>query len=105
MKKSLSQILSAAFVVGVAAFGTVAFANSASHESAAVAPAHDTGHESRTKAQCEALPGTETSGDRGLCLSCIKGGSCNGNDKSWKGACHFHPDMNPHCRPDNGKPE
>ena len=105
MKKSLSQILGAAFVVvGVAAFGTVAFANTANHDPVVSAPEHSNGHESRTPKQCEALPGTATSGDRGLCLSCVNGGSCNGNDPGWKGACHFHPDMTPHCRPDNNKP-
>jgi hypothetical protein len=106
MKKSLSQILGTVFVVGVAAFGTAAFANSANHDSVgpAPAPAHSTGHESRTPKQCDLLPGTATTGDRGLCYSCVNGGSCNGNDPGWKGACHFHPDMTPHCRPDNGKP-
>ncbi len=31
----------------------------------APALAHDTGHESRTPAQCEKLPGTQKTGERG----------------------------------------
>ena len=63
---------------------------------AAVAAAHDTGHESRTPAQCELLPGSNNAGERGACLKCV----------SRPKKHHFHPDYPPgdRCRPDNGKP-
>lgn len=58
--------------------------------------AHHTGHESRTPAQCQLLPGTQTTGERGNCLRCV----------SRPKPHHFHPDYPPgnRCRPDNGKP-
>jgi hypothetical protein len=58
--------------------------------------AHPTGHESRTQADCEKLPGTAEKGERGHCLKCVK-----------DGAHHFHPDMKSgdRCHPDNGKPQ
>lgn len=61
--------------------------------------AHSTGHESRTAADCEKLPGTATAGERAGCLACIG----RNNDKE---KFHFHPDYPPgkRCRPDNGKP-
>lgn len=66
---------------------------------AAAAPlalAHDTGHESRTPAQCERLPGTATTGERGNCLKCVARPVKH----------HYHPDYPPgnRCRPDDGKP-
>jgi hypothetical protein len=61
-----------------------------------VAFAHSTGHESRTVADCEKLPGTAKSGERGACLKCV----------SLPKPHHFHPDypQGNRCRPDNGKP-
>jgi hypothetical protein len=58
--------------------------------------AHDTGHESRTPAQCERLPGTATSGERGNCLKCVARPVKH----------HYHPDYpaGNRCRPDDGKP-
>ena len=63
---------------------------------AAPARAHDTGHESRTAAQCEKLPGTAKKGERAQCLACV----------SRKEKHHYHPDYpaGKRCRPDNGKP-
>jgi hypothetical protein len=63
---------------------------------AGLAVAHSTGHESRTPAECERLPGTATSGERGACLACV----------SRKAKHHYHPDYpaGNRCRPDNGKP-
>jgi hypothetical protein len=63
---------------------------------ASYAVAHDTGHESRTPAQCEMLPGTQTTGERGNCLKCVTRPVKH----------HFHPDYpaGNRCRPDNGKP-
>lgn len=57
--------------------------------------AHPTGHESRTVADCEKLPGTATSGERGGCLACVQRPKPH----------HFHPDMTAgdRCHPDNGK--
>ena len=57
--------------------------------------AHDTGHESRSPAACEKLPGTQAKGERGNCLKCVA-----------KGKRHYHPDYpaGKRCRPDNGKP-
>lgn len=58
--------------------------------------AHDTGHESRTPAQCERLPGTQAVGERAQCLRCVTRPVKH----------HFHPDYpaGARCRPDNGKP-
>jgi hypothetical protein len=58
--------------------------------------AHDTGHESRTPAQCEMLPGTQAVGERGACLKCVTRPVKH----------HYHPDYpaGARCRPDNGKP-
>ncbi|MER3447548.1 MAG: hypothetical protein C4291_12260 [Candidatus Dadabacteria bacterium] len=63
---------------------------------APVAFAHSNGHESRTAADCEKLPGTAKSGERGACLKCI----------SLPKPHHYHPDypVGNRCRPDNGKP-
>ncbi len=57
-----------------------------------LALAHETGHESRTVAQCEKLP----SPDRGHCVECV----------SRPLKHHYHPDYPPgnRCRPDDGKP-
>jgi hypothetical protein len=63
---------------------------------AAPARAHSNGHESRTVADCEKLPGTEKTGERANCVACV----------TRKEKHHFHPD-NPagdRCRPDDGKP-
>jgi hypothetical protein len=64
-----------------------------------VAIAHSTGHESRTSADCEKLPGTATTGERAGCLACIAR-----NTASQK--FHYHPDYpaGNRCRPDDGKP-
>ena len=64
---------------------------------AGAAFAHNTGHESRTPAQCQLLPGTEVAGERGNCLRCV-----TRTDGHW----HFHPDYpaGNRCRPDNGQP-
>jgi hypothetical protein len=58
--------------------------------------AHSNGHESRTPAQCERLPGTEAMGERAQCLRCV----------SRPKPHHYHPDYpaGERCRPDNGKP-
>ena len=58
----------------------------------AVALAHDTGHESRTVAQCELLPTPE----RQACVKCVTRPVKH----------HYHPDYpaGERCRPDNGKP-
>lgn len=63
---------------------------------ASLAVAHSTGHESRTVAQCERLPGTQQVGERGQCLACVTRPQKH----------HYHPDYPPgaRCRPDNGKP-
>lgn len=60
------------------------------------ARAHSTGHESRTAADCEKLPGTAAKGERGACLRCVQRPRKH----------HFHPDYpaGKRCRPDNGKP-
>ncbi len=62
----------------------------------AAAFAHSTGHESRTVAQCEKLPGTASKGERAQCLRCIQRPKPH----------HYHPDYakGNRCRPDNGKP-
>lgn len=59
--------------------------------------AHSTGHESRTVAQCQKLPGTAKTGERAACIACV-----TRKDGKW----HFHPDYpaGDRCRPDNGKP-
>jgi hypothetical protein len=61
-----------------------------------LAAAHSNGHESRTAAQCERLPGTDTAGERAQCLRCV----------SRPRKHHYHPDYpaGERCRPDNGKP-
>jgi hypothetical protein len=66
---------------------------------AAAAPfalAHSTGHESRTVAECEKLPGSQVAGERAQCLSCVQRPKPH----------HYHPDYPPgsRCRPDNGQP-
>lgn len=63
---------------------------------APLALAHKTGHESRTVADCEKLPGTQAAGERGQCLRCV--------ERPVKH--HYHPDYPPgnRCRPDDGKP-
>jgi len=63
---------------------------------AGFALAHSNGHESRTPAQCERLPGTEKEGERAQCLACVKRTKPH----------HYHPDYpaGERCRPDNGKP-
>ena len=59
--------------------------------------AHSTGHESRTVADCEKLPGTDVAGERGQCLRCVQRPHPH----------HFHPDMakGDRCHPDNGRPQ
>ncbi len=61
-----------------------------------VAFAHSTGHESRTVAGCEKLPGTASKGERAQCLRCIQRPKPH----------HYHPDYpkGQRCRPDNGQP-
>jgi len=63
---------------------------------APLAYAHSNGHESRTVADCEKLPGTAAAGERGMCLKCVQ--------RPVKS--HYHPDYPPgnRCRPDDGKP-
>ncbi len=58
--------------------------------------AHSNGHESRTVAQCEKLPGTAAAGERAQCLACVKRPAKH----------HYHPDYKAgeRCRPDDGKP-
>jgi hypothetical protein len=58
--------------------------------------AHSNGHEARTVAECEKLPGTATAGERGQCLACIQRPQKH----------HYHPDYpaGKRCRPDDGKP-
>lgn len=58
--------------------------------------AHSNGHESRTVAQCERLPGTQAVGERAQCLRCVTRPAKH----------HYHPDYpaGDRCRPDNGKP-
>ena len=57
---------------------------------------HDNGHESRTPAQCERLPGTQAVGERAQCLRCVTRPAKH----------HYHPDYpaGQRCRPDDGKP-
>jgi hypothetical protein len=61
-----------------------------------LALAHSTGHESRTVAECERLPGTQMEGERAQCLKCVTRPVKH----------HYHPDYprGERCRPDNGKP-
>jgi hypothetical protein len=61
-----------------------------------LAIAHSNGHESRTVAECERLPGTASEGERAQCLACVKRPAKH----------HYHPDYKPgeRCRPDDGKP-
>lgn len=61
-----------------------------------LALAHSNGHESRTPAQCERLPGSAKEGERAQCLECVK--------RLVKH--HYHPDYpaGNRCRPDDGKP-
>ena len=61
-----------------------------------LALAHSNGHESRTVADCEKLPGTATTGERGQCLACVQRPVKH----------HYHPDYKAgeRCRPDDGKP-
>lgn len=58
--------------------------------------AHSNGHESRTVADCEKLPGTQERGERAQCLRCV----------SRPEKHHYHPDYpaGKRCRPDDGKP-
>src|SRR5690348_17338960 len=46
------------------------------------AAAHSNGHESRTPAQCERLPGTQAEGERAQCLRCVTRPKKH----------HYHPD-------------
>jgi hypothetical protein len=61
-----------------------------------LAVAHSNGHESRTPAQCERLPGTQNEGERAQCLKCVTRPKKH----------HYHPDYpaGERCRPDDGKP-
>jgi hypothetical protein len=58
--------------------------------------AHSNGHESRTVAECERLPGTVEAGERAQCLKCVQRPKKH----------HYHPDYpaGDRCRPDDGKP-
>jgi hypothetical protein len=58
--------------------------------------AHSNGHESRTPAECERLPGSAKEGERAQCLRCV----------SRPKPHHYHPDYpaGNRCRPDDGKP-
>jgi hypothetical protein len=58
--------------------------------------AHSNGHESRTVADCEKLPGTQGRGERAQCLRCVARPVKH----------HYHPDypLGKRCRPDDGKP-
>jgi hypothetical protein len=58
--------------------------------------AHSNGHESRTAAECERLPGTAAQGERAQCLKCVARPVKH----------HYHPDYpaGNRCRPDDGKP-
>jgi hypothetical protein len=63
---------------------------------APLALAHSNGHESRTVADCEKLPGTAAAGERAQCLKCVTRPQKH----------HYHPDYpaGERCRPDDGKP-
>jgi hypothetical protein len=93
MRNNRSQILGFAFVLGIGAVGTVAFANSTGRPSDTASPAHSTGHESRSTGDCQLLPGTATDGERGFCLKCMG-----------IGHTHYHPDcpVKHRCNIDNG---
>ena len=58
--------------------------------------AHSNGHESRTVAECERLPGTAAKGERAQCVACVQRPVKH----------HYHPDYpaGNRCRPDDGKP-
>jgi hypothetical protein len=86
MKKLGIRALGLSLVVLAVAGSTAAFA-------------HSNGHESRTKADCEKLPGTDKEGERAGCLACI----ARNTDKA---KYHYHPDYPAadRCRPDDGKP-
>lgn len=60
-----------------------------------VAIAHHTGHESRTVADCEKLPGTQKEGMRSACLACVTRPKPH----------HFHPDdvKGERCNPNDGE--
>jgi hypothetical protein len=77
MSKVQKLLAAGAFVIGCAG---------------GIAIAHDTGHESRTIADCEKLPTPE----RGHCVECVQRPVKH----------HYHPDYpaGNRCRPDNGKP-
>ncbi len=80
---SRSLVRSVAVTVALSAFASIAFA-------------HSTGHESRTAADCEKLPGTAKEGERAACLACV----------ARKEKHHYHPDYpaGDRCRLDDGKP-
>lgn len=63
---------------------------------APIAFAHSNGHESRTPAECERLPGNQETGERAQCLRCVTRPVKH----------HYHPDYpaGNRCRPDDGKP-
>ena len=63
---------------------------------APLAVAHNTGHESRTAAECEKLPGNAKEGERAQCLACV----------ARREKHHYHPDYpaGDRCRLDDGKP-
>jgi hypothetical protein len=73
-----------------------AFAGAALFVGGGLAVAHSNGHESRTVADCEKLPGTEAAGERSQCLKCVARPVKH----------HYHPDYpaGNRCRPDDGKP-
>ena len=79
----------AAILIGALSFGLVG--------GISLVSAHPTGHESRTVADCEKLPGTAEAGERGMCLKCVQRPKPH----------HFHPDMakGDRCHPDNGRPQ
>jgi hypothetical protein len=75
---------------------TLGLALSAATLFGSFAAAHSNGHESRTVAQCERLPGTAEAGERAQCLKCVQRPKKH----------HYHPDYpaGDRCRPDDGKP-
>ena len=79
--------------VVVMMFGAALSAVLAAHS---IVLAHSNGHESRTVAECERLPGTAQAGERAQCLRCV----------SRPKPHHYHPDYaaGNRCRPDDGKP-
>jgi len=83
MKKTA---FSGVVAIAVVMFGAAAFG-------------HSTGHEARTSADCEKLPGTAKEGERAGCLACI-------GRNTEKARFHYHPDYpaGDRCRPDDGKP-